>query len=77
MQIWEICMQITYWEICIQVRKQQLEPDMELQTGSKSGKEDVKAVYCRLFNLYAEDIMWNARLHESTSWNQVYWEKYQ
>ena len=21
-QIWEICMQITYWEICIQVRKQ-------------------------------------------------------
>ena len=23
------------WEICIQVKKQQLEPDMELQTGSK------------------------------------------
>ena len=42
----KICMQITYWEICIQVRKQQLEPDMELQTGSKSGKEYVKAVYC-------------------------------
>ena len=27
------------------VRKQQLEPDMEQQTGSKSGKEYVKAVY--------------------------------
>ena len=30
----------------MQVRKQQLEPDMEQQTGSKSGKEYVKAVYC-------------------------------
>ena len=28
------------------VKKQQLEPDMEQQTGSKSGKEYVKAVYC-------------------------------
>ena len=28
------------------VKKQQLEPDMELQTGSKLGKEYVKAVYC-------------------------------
>ena len=27
------------WEICMQVRKQQLELDMEQQTGSKSGKE--------------------------------------
>ena len=33
-------------EICMQVRKQQLELDMEQQTGSKSGKEYVKAVYC-------------------------------
>ena len=30
----------------MQVRKQQLELDMEKQTGSKSGKEYVKAVYC-------------------------------
>ena len=29
----------------MQVRKQQLEPDMEL-TGSKLGKEYIKAVYC-------------------------------
>ena len=34
------------WEICLQVRKQKLELDMEQQTGSKSGKEYVKAVYC-------------------------------
>ena len=30
----------------MQVKKQQLEPDMEQQTGSKLGKEYVKAVYC-------------------------------
>ena len=30
----------------MQVMKQQLELDMELQTGSKSGKEYVKAVSC-------------------------------
>ena len=30
----------------MQVRKQQLELDMEQQTGSSSGKEYVKAVYC-------------------------------
>ena len=34
------------WEICVQVKKQQLELKMEPQTGSKSGKEYVKAVYC-------------------------------
>ena len=34
------------WEIWVQVNKQQLELDMEQQTGSKSGKKYVKAVYC-------------------------------
>ena len=34
------------WEICMQVRKQQLELDMEQQTGSKSRKEYIRAVYC-------------------------------
>ena len=33
-------------ETCMQVKKQQLEPDMEQQTGSKLGKEYVKAVCC-------------------------------
>ena len=30
----------------MQVKKLQLEPDMEQLTGSKSGKEYIKAVYC-------------------------------
>ena len=30
----------------MQVKKQQIEPDVEQQTSSKSGKEYVKAVYC-------------------------------
>ena len=30
----------------MQVKKQQLEPDMEQKTGSKLGKEYIKAVYC-------------------------------
>ena len=34
------------WEIFIQVKKHQLELDMEQQTGSKWGKEYIKAVYC-------------------------------
>ena len=33
-------------ETYMQVRRQQLEPDMEQRTGSKLGKEYVKAVYC-------------------------------
>ena len=55
------------WEICMQVKKQQLEPDMEQWTGSKLGKEHVKAVYLSpcLFNFYAEYILWNARLEEA------------
>ena len=46
LKIWEY--QTTSWEICMQVKKQQLESDMEQQTGSKLGKEYVKAVYCHL-----------------------------
>ena len=34
------------WEICVQVKKQQLVLEMEQQTGSKLGKEYVKAAYC-------------------------------
>ena len=49
------------------VKKQQLELDMEQQTGSKLGKElcqDWNLSSC-LFNLYAEYIMWNAGLDEA------------
>ena len=50
----------------MQAKRQQLELDMEKQTGSKLGKEYVKAILSPyLFNLYAEYIMWNARLDEA------------
>ena len=59
------------WETCMQVKKQQLEQDMKQQTGSKLGKEYVKAAYCHL-------LIWLiCRLHHErcqggciTSWNQ-------
>ena len=35
-------------EICIQVKNQQLELDMKQQTGSRLGKEYIKAAYCHL-----------------------------
>ena len=42
----------------MQVRKQQLELDME-QTGSKSGKEYVKAVYCHpAYLTYMQSTSW-------------------
>ena len=54
------------WEICMQVKKQQLEPDMEQQTGSKLGNEYVKAAYCHpAYLIYIEYIMQNAGLDEA------------
>ena len=48
------------------VKKQQLEQDMEQQTGSKLGIEYVKALYCHpAYLTYAEYIMWDARLDEA------------
>ena len=55
------------WEICMQVNKQQLEPDMEQQTGSKLGKEYVKAVYCHFAYLSSM---------QSTSWKMPGWMKH-
>ena len=49
----------------MQVKKQQLEPDMEQQTGSKLEKEYVKAIYCHPAYLTWEYIMWNAGLDET------------
>ena len=47
----------------MQVKKQQLEPDMEQQTGSKLGKEYVKAVYCHSAYLtYMQYIMQNCKV---------------
>ena len=53
------------WETCMQVKKQQLELDME-QTGSKLGKEYIKAVYCHLAYLI---------YMQSTSWEMPGWMK--
>ena len=48
----------------MQVRKKQLELDMEQQTGSKLGKEYIKAIYCHP-DVYSEYIMRNAGLDEA------------
>ena len=43
----------------MKVKKQQLELDMEQQTGSKLGKEYVKAVYCHpAYLTYMQSISW-------------------
>ena len=55
------------WETCMQVRKQQLELDMEQQTGSKWEKEYVKAVYCHPAHL---------TYMQSTSWEMRGWMKH-
>ena len=49
----------------MQVKKQQLELDMKQWTGSKLGKEYIKAVYCHSVHLYAEYIMQNAGLDKA------------
>ena len=51
----------------MQVRKQQLELDMEQQTGSKSEKEYIKAVCCHpAYLIYMQ----------STSWETLGWRKH-
>ena len=58
----------------MQLKKQQLEPDKEQQTGSKLGKDYVKAIYCHPGYL---------TYMQSTSWEMLGWtnqdcrEKYQ
>ena len=43
----------------MQFRKQQLEQDMEQQTGSKLGKEYIKAVYCHpAYLTYMQSTSW-------------------
>ena len=55
------------WEICIQIKKQQLELHMEKQTGSKSGKEYIKAIYCHPAYL---------TYMQSKSWEMLGWMKH-
>ena len=50
----------------MQVKKQQLELDMEQQTGSKSGKEYIKAAYCHpAYLTYMQSISWECALDEA------------
>ena len=58
---------LVFWEICIQVSKQQLELDMEQQTGSKLGKEYDKFVY--YYPAYLTSM-------QSTSWETLAWMKH-
>ena len=51
----------------MQVKKQQLELDMEEQTGSKTGKEYVRGVYCHPAYL---------TYTQSTSWEMLDWMKH-
>ena len=55
------------WDICMQVKTQQLELDMEQQTGSKLWKEYIKAVYCH--SAYLTSM-------QSTSWEMLGWMKH-
>ena len=55
------------WKISMQVRKQQLELDMQQQTGSKQEKEYVKAVYWHPAYL---------TYMQSTSWETLGWKKH-
>ena len=55
------------WETCMQVKKQQSELDMEQRSGSKLGKEYVKAVYCHpAYFTYMQ----------STAWEMLGWMKH-
>ena len=51
----------------MQVKKQQLEPEMEQRTGSKLGKEYIKAVYCYPVYLINTLFIYSVYM-QSTSW---------
>ena len=51
----------------MQAKKQQLEPDIEQQTGSKLGKEYIKAIYCHPAHL---------TYMQSTSCEMLGWKKH-
>ena len=66
------------WETCMQVKKQQLELDMEQQTGSKLGKEYINTVYCHpAYLTHMQNISWETLGWMKHSRNQDCQEKYQ
>ena len=59
-------------------QKQLLELDMKQQTGSRLGKEYVKAVYCDpAYLTYIQSTSREMLGWMKQSWNQDCWEKYQ
>ena len=65
-------MYLTYFEIItdlqdyMQVKKKQLKLDMEQLTGSKLGKEYVKAVYCYpAYLIYMQSTSWETFVQQS------------
>ena len=66
------------WETYMQVNKQQLEMDMEQQTGSKLGKGYIEAAYCYSAYLTSmQSTSCECWAGWSTSWNRDYQENYQ
>ena len=66
------------WEICMQVRKQQLEVDMELQTGSNRERSISRLyIFTMLIQIICTEHHEKRWAGRSTSWNQDCWEKYQ
>ena len=59
--------QLASWKTYMQVRKQQLELDMEQQTGSKEEKDYIKAVYCHPAYL---------TYMQNTPWEMLVWKKH-
>ena len=80
-KLWKILQEMEYqttwavsWETCKQIKKQQVEPDMKQQTGSKSGTEYIKAV-----NWHPAYLTYklNAGLDEAQAGVKIAQEKYQ
>ena len=84
-QLWKILQEIgildhltVSWETCIMCKKQRLEPYMEQWTGSKLGKEYVKAVYCHPVHLtFMQSTSRELPGWMNQSWNPDCQEKYQ
>ena len=69
---WEYqCILRSSWETCVQDKKQQLEPDIKQQTGSKLGKKYVKKVYCHLVYL----IYMQSTLYKTQDWMKQGWHQ--
>ena len=71
------------WEICMQDKKQQSELDMEQHTGSKLGKEYVKAVYCHpayltyILGVHCKDWCWSWNSNTLATWCEelTHWKR--